>query len=508
MYTKHSFLYKTILVNFCILLSISLQSCAQKTNTIVKITNGYIKGIKEDNAFVYKGVPYAKPPVGSLRFKSPQAPTNWPDTLSCEKFGNVASQHGSNEDNPEGSEDCLTLNVYTPAKATKSKLPVLVWVHGGGMTGGSGKSQNGHAFADQDSVVTVTINYRLGVFGFLYMGDNGKDYGTSGNNGLLDCIMALKWIKDNISKLGGDPTRVTVMGQSAGAKLVSTLLLSPLAKGYFNQLILESGAVQCVRDSITAKAIRTKLLNTLKIENTANLFKLTTAQLIAAQDKVCGGAKGTNYFGPVADGIIISGDPYQYLKKHADPKIRLLIGTNTAESRMFMDADKRLYHPDEQVLKDWFGNNYQHVLTNYKETLKGSNDEFTKTKVFTQYMYQMHTYRLINVMADHGNPIWTYRFNYSKDNNGANHAAELQYVWFLPNSHPYNDIEMQLGKQMHTAWLNFIKGKSPGKVSNSEWPVYKNNTPVVMAFDHISAPVLLKDIFNDNPYPSAGFILN
>lgn len=502
------FFYKKLLFICFILSLISLQSCAQKANPTVKINNGYIKGIQEDDAFVFKGIPYAKPPIGPLRFKSPQPAVNWPDTLSCENFGNIAAQHGGNVNTPQGSEDCLTLNVYTPAKAIKSKLPVLVWVHGGGMTGGSGKSQNGHAFADQDSVVTVTINYRLGVFGFLYLGDTEKDYSSSGNNGLLDCIMALRWIKDNISQLGGDPSRVTVIGQSAGAKLISTLLLSPLAKGYFNQLILESGSVQCVRDSATAKGIRKRLLNTLNIEKPISLLSLSTAQIIAAQDKVCNGAQGTSYFGPVADGIVISGDPYTYLKKHPDPKIRLLIGTNTAESKMFMDADKRLYQPEENMLKDWFGNNYPYVLKGYQDTVKNSNEESIKTRVFTQYMYQMHAYRLINVLAGNGNPVWTYRFNYSKDNKGANHASELQYVWFLPHAHSYDDTEMQLGKEMHTAWVNFIKGKSPGKIGKNYWPLYKNNVPVIMKFDRSSAPVLLKDIYNDKSYPSSVFTLN
>lgn len=504
---KYPVFKKILIFTFLICTLFSLQDCAQHINPVVKISNGYIRGIAEDQSLVFKGIPYASPPVGALRFKSPQAAQNWKDTLSCENFGHVASQHGAKND-MQGAEDCLTLNVYTPAKAIRSKLPVLVWVHGGGMTGGSGKSQNGHAFSDQDSVVTVTINYRLGVFGFLYLGDQRKDFRPSGNNGLLDCIMALKWIRKNISALGGDPSRVTVMGQSAGAKLVSTLLVSPQAKGYFSQLILESGSVQCIRDTATAKAIRLRLLNALHLTKASDLLRLPADQLIAAQDKVCGGAQGTNYFGPVQDGIVITKDPYLYLKHDRNTSVRILAGTNTGESKMFMDADKRLYHPDEEVLKAWFGNNYPFVFSSYQSATKNGHTDAAATDVLTQYMYQMHTYRLINALAGNGTPVWAYRFKYSRDNTLANHAQEIQYVWFLPRLQQYNEIETQLGQQMHTAWVNFIRGKNPGKVNGLEWPAYQAGLPSVLSFDRISAPVILKDIFNDQSYPSSGFMLN
>lgn len=515
-------LYKSRLILCLFFAFISLQGCAQKKDPVVRINTGYIKGSNENNIFVFKGIPYAQPPVGELRFKAPQNAKNRVDTLSCQDFGAVAAQHGNGKDGFQGAEDCLTLNVYTPVLNKKSRLPVVVWVHGGGMTGGSGKGQNGHAFSDQDSVVTVTINYRLGIFGFLYMGDTDQELRSSGNNGLLDCIMALKWIKENISTLGGDPARVTVMGQSAGAKLISTLLLSPAAKGYFNQLILESGSVQCVRDSITAKSIRKRLMDTLNITDPSLLKGLSAAQLIAAQDKVCGGAQGTNYFGPVADGLVLHGDPYTYLRKNTAPKIRILAGTNTAESIMFMDADKRLYQPDEQVLKAWFGNNWSYVLNTYQkeasaglQTLSKDGQMVSKDKrdsvttaVLTQYMYQMHAYRLINLLADSGNPVWTYRFGYSKNHKGANHAQELKYVWSLPGTVYEDKVETKLAAEMHTAWVNFIKGKNPGKIAGAEWPIYQQKLPAVMKFDQVSGPLVLKKIFNDPLFPTAGFVLN
>jgi para-nitrobenzyl esterase len=504
----------------CLLLFLNQQSFAQQpAGPVAHISNGYIKGIQEDHSFIFKGIPYAKPPVGNLRFKAPQAPESWRDTLSCEQFGNVAAQSGNTANSLQGSEDCLSLNVYTPRVSAKGKLPVVVWVHGGGMTGGSAKSMNGRAFSDRDSIVTVTINYRLGVFGFLYLGDKDQHYLSSGNNGLLDCIMALKWIKQNIAQLGGDPDRVTVMGQSAGAKLTSTLLLAPEAKGYFRQLVLESGSVQCVRDTVTAKEIRQRIENTLVSDkpNTAATplkkdlkywMSLSTAELIAAQNKVLGGAKGTNYFGPVADGNVITGNPYSYIKTDTDPSLRILMGTNTGESRMFMDADKRLFHPDAVALRDWFGDNYKFTLAAAEKAATDKDADAATVAVLTQYMYQMHAYRLMASLADNGNKVWSYRLSYSKDGKGANHAQELKYVWYLPSSQDYDEIETKLANEMHPLWVSFIKGKNPGKVNGQEWPLFKNNKPVIMNFDKVSGTLLLKDIYNDKAHPAAGFIIN
>lgn len=489
----------------CLCIFLFIQCKAQ--NTVVRINNGYIEGVVEGPTIVFKGIPYAQPPVQKLRFKSPQPAKNWADTLSCENFGNIAAQANS-RNGLSGAENCLSLNVYTPATAVKAKRPVLVWVHGGSMTAGAGKGENGHAFSDRDSIITVTINYRLGVFGFLYLGDIQPDYRSSGNNGLQDCIMALKWIRENISSLGGDPSRVTIMGESAGAKLVSALLVSPQAKGYFQQMILESGSVQCIRDSVTAKAIRKRIMDTLQIIHPADLLEISTEKLIDAQARVMGGAKGTNYFGPVEDGKTITGDPYHYLKYHPDQSIKLLIGTNSAESKMFMGFDQRLYHPDEKVLEDWFGNNYPLVFSAYQKASLQLSPPAAAVTTLTQYMYQMHSYRLASTLANNGNRIFMYRFDYSKEHTGASHAQELQYVWSIPSNQPASQPDAELGPQMHQAWVNFIKHGNPGKVNHEQWPSYQTKANAIFIFDQISHPEVLKSVFNDVDYPSAGFKLN
>ena len=487
-----------------LVLAVFMTGCSsseESQSTIVKTDKGYIRGIKENNSIIFKGIPYAHQPTGKLRFKAPVPAEPWKDTLSCENFGSIAAQYSHDEKAARGDENCLSLNLYAP-DIKKSKLPVVVWVHGGGMTAGAGKGKDGHAFSDRDSVISITINYRLGVFGFLYLGDQEADYRSSGNNGLLDCIMALQWIRNNISAFGGDPSRVTVMGESAGAKLVSTLLTAPKAKGYFHQLILQSGSVQCIRDSITAKSIRQRLLDTLGLKRPAELLTLSTAKLIEAQDKVCGGARGTNYFGPVQDGAVITDDPYRYVKAHPDQQIRLLMGTNSAESKMFMDADPRLFKADDQALKDWFGDNYRYLKTADRKALATPTGLSYETNLFTQYMYQMHTYRLAKTLADNKTPLWMYRFDYSRDHSGANHGQELEYTWFTGRNEAFNAEELALAEQIHQTWVNFIKGK------DLSWPVYTNEKRTVQVFDRVSAPEILKQVFDDPHYPSEALVLH
>jgi len=500
-FTKKRSGLKTILPG---ILFLTFNCCSIAQTTVVKISAGYIKGITEDQSIVFRGVPYAQPPVGDLRFKAPQSHLPWADTLSCIKFGNIAAQYDGGQKKMIGSEDCLTLNVYEPANHASEKMPVIVWIHGGGMTNGSGRGENGHAFSDNDGIIAITINYRLGAMGFTYLGDVGKQYATSGNNGLQDCIMALKWIKDNISAFGGDPSRVTVMGQSAGAKLVSAVSVSPESKGLFKQLVIESGGVQCIRDSGTAKLIRKRMLDTLGISNAADLVNLPTEKIIEAQGKVLSGAQGTNYFGPVDDGMVITGDPYQYINQHGNPKIRILMGTTKYESLLFMKFDPRLYHPDSVVLKGWFGNNYPYILSSYKQALNHNTADTAAIKVLTQYMYQMHSYRLAEELAQDGNEVLMYRFDYTKDGTAATHAQELPYVWYLPQK--AKQVDSVLAAQVHSAWVSFIKGENV-QVANQAWPNYNSTSRQVFIFDQTPYIKNLNHVYNDPSFPSACFVL-
>jgi para-nitrobenzyl esterase len=464
---------------------------------VVKTNKGYIRGINENGITVFKGIPYAAPPIGNLRFKPTQEHATWRDTLATTEFGAMATQASG------GSEDCLTLNVYTP-KIDNSKRPVLVWVHGGSMTSGSGKGQNGHAFSDKDDIITVSINYRLGVFGFTYFDDVNKEYAGSANNGVLDCIMALRWIKQNIAAFGGDPDRVTIMGESAGAKLVSAVLVSPKSKGLFQQYIAESGSVQCVRDINTAKGQRKRMLQKLHLNgnDAAKLLTMPAADLIKAQNEICKGVTGLLFIGPVNDGVVINNDPYQYIADKKLPPVKVLIGTNGTEATLFMDRDPELKTPDTTVLKALFADNYPMVYRTYLQESKKLLPYDAAAKVLTNYMYTMHTDRLAKSLADANVPVWLYRFDFSDDPLGPAHARELPFVWYDAASKAMtNPAKRQLAVQMHKTWVAFVKTGDPN-TATLPWPVYTNDAKQIMTFNTDNKVIGLKDVFDDKDFPS------
>ncbi len=479
---------------------------AQSVDPIVKTNKGCVRGAIENGIAVFKGIPYAAPPLGALRFKPPAEHAVWADTLSALKFGAMATQFSNKS--VIGSEDCLSLNVYTPA-ADNKKRAVVVWVHGGSMTSGAGKGQDGHAFADHDDIVAVTINYRLGVFGFLYLGDLDKKYAASANNGVLDCIMALSWIKQNIAAFGGDPERVTIMGESAGAKLLSAITVSPKVKGLFQQYIAESGSVQCVRDTVTAKNERLRILRKLNLNqnDAGKLLSMSADSLIKAQAAACGGIEGTSFFGPVIDGVVINSDPYQYAAGKNLPNFKALIGTNKTEAGLFTAMDERVKNPDTTFFKACFGDDYALVYRDYLKELKTLSPADATVEVFTQYMYQMHAYRWAKALAQSGIPVWIYRFDYARGPFGAGHTAELPFVWYQPSENITDAAKKQLAVDMHTAWVSFIKTGNPNASGLPQWPNYTNNSHHVMLFDTPAQATDLKDVFDDKDFPSAVFVL-
>ncbi|MDR1074188.1 MAG: carboxylesterase family protein, partial [Treponema sp.] len=223
-------------------------SSGASAGTSLVTKNGPIKGVRAKGVYAYKGIPYAKAPVGDLRFAPPQDAEPWTEVRDCTKYGPVIPQWltvSLRLDNTEQSEDALIVNVWTPSAPKKNdKLPMYVFIHGDGYAFGSGneKDYDGTGFA-LDGVVAVTINYRLSALGFFASNETYNQYGTTGNWGILDQIKVLEWVRDNIAEFGGDPEQVTIGGESAGSLSVSALVLSPLAKGLFRSAIMESGAI-------------------------------------------------------------------------------------------------------------------------------------------------------------------------------------------------------------------------------------------------------------------------
>jgi len=494
------------LLSFCFLL-FTLKLTAQAP--VVKTHQGYMKGVSESGIAVFKGIPYAQPPVGNLRFQPPMPRQAWSDTLSAVQFSSSALQPSGAA--TSGSEDCLYLNLYTPG-IDHQKRAVVIWVHGGSMTAGSGKSMDGHAFADKDDIVTITINYRLGALGFLYLGDLGKEYRQSGNLGLLDVIAALQWVHDNIAIFGGDPNRVTVMGESAGAKLLSAVMVTPASRGLYQQAILESGSVQCIRDSVTAGKERALLLKRLGLgpEDARELLTMAADTLIKAQAKLCEGIGGNSFFGPVYDGVTIPEDGHQYAREGKLSGIRVIIGTNEQEGAAFIGRNQIGGDPNISIFQPLFRSNAPMANAYYQTMLKTDSPYTAMVKTLTQYMYQLHSYRFASALTDAGTPVYMYRYTYQNGRPlGARHGDELHYIWGAARILSSNDdaAKKQLARSLHGAWVSFIKTGDPNGASIPQWPAYRATDRQVMVFSETDTVTHLQEVYNDKQFPSAVFVI-
>lgn len=474
---------------------------ASAQGPVVRTRAGWVRGRLESGVAVFKRIPYAQPPVGGLRWRPPVEHAVWKDTLEADRFGPAALQPAAG--GVTGSEDCLYLNLYTPGVDGR-KRAVVVWVHGGSMTGGSGKGMNGHAFADGDDIVTVTINYRLGALGFLYMGDVDAGYRQSGNLGLLDVIASLRWVHDNIVAFGGDPGRVTVMGESAGAKLLSAVMVAPASKGLYQQAILESGAVQCIRDSGTAKNARALLLKQLGVADVSRLLALPADTLIRAQARVCDGIGGNSFFGPVYDGVTIPEDGYAYARKLSG--VRVIIGTNADEGAAFIGKKDT----GSSVFQPLFRSNAPMAEAYYRSQLRMDSPYAAMVRTLTQYMYQVHSYRLAGALSSAGGVVYLYRYAFPDGRVfGARHGDELHYIWDAGRivSGGGDPVKARLAEGLHGAWAAFIKTGDPNGGRLPEWPVYSAGDPRVLVFDAADKVVRLKEVYDDKRLPSAVFVI-
>src|SRR5947209_4624122 len=330
--------------------------------TVVDTTSGKLEGLAEAGLQVFRGIPFAAPPVGELRLRAPRAVKPWTGVRPATEFGCWSPQNSpattlSGQLPGEQAEDCLSLNVWTPA-ADSARRPVLVWIHGGGFIGGSGAMNlyAGARLAARGDVVVVTVNYRLGILGFLAHPDLADSdaadgaAGATGNWGLLDQVAALRWVRDNIAGFGGDPDKVTVFGESAGGMSVSDLLAMPSTEGLFRRAIVQSGPPNAVSME-KAEGITAKLLAELGVTSVAALRELPQQTLLDAQAKLVAERRSEGLpLLPVVDEVTIPLAPQRAIAAGVARDIELLIGTNRDEAKMFMVADPKNRDPDEGVL--------------------------------------------------------------------------------------------------------------------------------------------------------------
>ena len=441
---------------------------------VVHTGSGDYEGLVQDGVVAFKGIPYARPPFGSRRFRAPE-PVARPDGVRrCFDFGPTVPQPSYQpplstllpEPGPQG-EDCLNLNVWTPQAALSrdggAGLPVLVWIHGGAFQHGSGElpGYDGCRFA-RDGVICVTINYRLGVEGFLLL-DGGP-----ANRGLLDQVAALAWVRDQISGFGGDPGRITVAGESAGAMSISTLLAMPSAEGLFQQAITQSGAAAHVHSAAIARRVTSVLAGRLGIEPAAQEFAaLDRAALIEAQDQLgydvarsrdvpAWGelALNTMPFEPAVDGEVLPAHPLERIRAGAGASVRLLTGTNREETTLFLAGTGLIATADETILAAvaaGYGLDADAVAL-YRQARSGAAEP--------TYLYEF----------DWRTPQWDGAL-------GATHALEIGFVFDnldTPSGAPLlgPNPPQPLADEMHAAWVAFIATGDPG------WPAYRDGRGV------------------------------
>lgn len=458
---------------------------------------GKLQGKLEGGVNVWRGIPFAAPPVGELRFRAPKPPEEWSGIREAFEFGPISHQPADTKGTrfggvtPQHSEDCLYLNVWSPAESNES-LPVMVWIHGGTFITGAGSQPqfDGTSFAERGNVILVSINYRLGPFGFMHM--SALDEGLASNQGLLDQIAALEWVQNNIAAFGGDPQRVTVFGESAGSMSIAALLAMPSAKGLFTGAIMQSGAAQTF-PSEQGKYIAAALLAELGISpdgDTSLLHTLKAEEIIEAAAsmtmKITGGAMGM-LFQPVIDGNTLPIDPAQAVVAGAANGIPLLIGTNRDEGNLFFrgevpgaDFDKSL-----QALELMMGTgSLKELASHYSTTWEG------QAEILTDLYFWGTSVSLAESQLTYA-PVWMYRFDGTIPGHPllskAVHGAEIVYAFnnlsYVSHLGAVITSDMQgLADRMHEAWIAFAHRGDPS-TSVLDWPQYNVEERATLIFD-------------------------
>lgn len=469
-------------------------------DVVVRTGPGQVHGLITDGIATFKGLPYAAPPFGRNRFLAPQSVEPWPGVREAVDYGPVAPQapypppfYALLGDQGRPGEDCLNLNVWTPDPTADAHLPVMVWIPGGAFARGAGSLPvyDGSRFA-RHGVVCVTINYRLGADGFLYL-----DRAAS-NRGLLDQVAALTWVRDNIAAFGGDAANVTVFGESAGAFSIGSLIAMPPARGLFRRAILQSGAAHHSISMQTGRTITSLLAGALGIEPTAAaMAAVPLDQLVVEQTRLAAelalkpdparwGEVAANgmLFEPIVDGEVLPARPIERIETGSSRGLDILIGTTTEEWRFFMVPTGAIDQVSEQQLTLGAAARglRQEALAAYRSSRPGASPGDLLSAVVTDWFFRIPAIRLAEAHDRARRTPFVYEFAWSSPlfdgKLGACHALEIPFVFdHLELSRMTGDRPPQvLADAMHRAWIAFATSGNPG------WPPYNSEDRVVMHF--------------------------
>jgi para-nitrobenzyl esterase len=486
---------KTILI-FIAMVILFASGCnnMQKRPSLVKVEGGMVKGTVDSGLSVFKGIPFAAPPIGDLRWRAPQPVSNWDTVLQADKFAPGPVQAW---DSPSGkSEDCLYLNIWTPAQSANDSIPVLVWIYGGGFNGGatSVPGYNGEHLA-RKGVVLVSIAYRVGRLGFFAHPELSaeNDNHVSGNYGLLDMIAGLKWIQENIAAFGGDPHKVTIFGESAGGIAVSMLCASPLAKGLFNGAISQSGGSFGPPRPTTYPGENMKRLSVaeqdgLAYAKTVGATSLAELRKLPA-DTLAKGGFGSGMAWPIIDGYVIPDDQYKLYQEGKFNDTPILVGYNSDEGASFT----RTRDPKEFIksVKQRYGKFADKLLKAYpvgKNTIPKTARDLVRDAAFG---WQTWIWARLQSKLGQSKAYYYYfdqHPDYPEDSPraglGSPHGQDVGYVFkTLDTSNPQitkNDLE--ISDAMATYWTNFAKHGDPNGEGIPAWQAFSDENPKVMYF--------------------------
>ena len=488
-------------------------------DALATISQGQIAGYTENGVYIYKGIPYAK----AVRFMAPEPADSWQGVRSCRNYGPTCPQgerqgwqndeiaFAFNWDDGYPGEDCLRANVWTPAKtADGRKRPVMVWLHGGGFSAGSGQELPGYDGANlarKGDVVVVTLNHRLNVLGFLDLSDFGPEYASSGNAGLLDLVAALEWVRDNAEAFGGDPSNVTIFGQSGGGGKVSVLCTTPAAKGLFHKAIVQSGSTLSTMTSEMSRRIGRETVRQLGLEDDIRrISEVPYAQLLAAgnaavaavrkQVEAEGGTGGAFIFGwaPTVDGKTLPQQPFAEGAPEQSLGIPMMIGTTRCEfsPTTYVPA---LRNADMNIARNFISNRYgtaaaDKIIAAYAKAYPGYQP---KDLIDFDTTFRPNAVRQGDIKSKQGGaPVYMYLFTWeSPVLDGAlrsTHCMEIPFVFNNAKIHASmtggGAAADSLADRMSDAWLAFARTGNPNTPSLPEWPAYTADRRATMFFDN------------------------
>jgi para-nitrobenzyl esterase len=479
---------------------------------IAETSSGKVRGVAIDGIKVFKGIPYGAPTSGKNRFMPPVKPATWTGTRDALAFGPTAPQTGDNSGTTvagspaQQSEDCLVLNVFTPGLKDGRKRPVMVWLHGGGFSSGSGSGRilDGTSLAHTHDVVVVTLNHRLNVFGYTYLADAmGSDFALSGSAGLLDLVAALEWVRDNIAGFGGDPDLVTIFGQSGGGRKVATLMSMPSAKGLFHRAIIESGAVLRLTTREDAVKYTDLLLAELGLKEgqIRELQSLPMARLLAAdatvQKKITLREPGMTANSPMVDGKAIPAHPWDPQGPVQSANIPLLIGYAHTEETLYDRPTPEKLALDEAGLRERASKRLGEDPLRVIDAFRKAHPEATPWDLWiliaTDHPRGTYSRELAKRKAQQRSaPVFAYRYDWETPEGGGHmrspHTIEIQFV--------FNNIKIAgpliskmpeaytLADKTSSAWVAFARTGNPNTPKLPKWPTYSAAERQTMLFNN------------------------